>query len=198
MADVSTNLKKDWGLTQEAFNKLLTSLDDDRELAAEKYEVLRTKLSRFFQWRDCPSPEDHTDDVLNIVARKISEGETIESVSSYSYGVARMLCKEIRKKQEAEHRAFTNIPITVQTNQSDDEKDSLHECLDKCLGKLPDESRELILGYYQGDKREKIDQRQIMAAKYNITLNALRINACRIRDKLEICIEECLKTRRAK
>ncbi|HEX8138184.1 MAG TPA: hypothetical protein VF544_11385 [Pyrinomonadaceae bacterium] len=197
MADVSTNLKKDWALTQAAFDKLLTSLDDDRELAAEKYEVLRSKLSRFFQWRDCPSPEDHTDDVLNIVARKISEGETIENVSSYAYGVARMLCKEIRKKQEAEQRAFTNIPITVQINQSDDEKDSLHECLDKCIGKLPDESRELIIGYYQGDKREKIDQRQVLAAKYNITLNALRINACRIRDKLEICIDECLKTVRA-
>jgi len=194
MADVSTNLKKNWGLTQEAFDKLLASLDYDRELAAEKYEVIRCKLSRFFQWRDCPSPDDHADDVLNIVARKIYEGETIENVSSYSYGVARLVYKEIKKKQEAEQRAFSNMPSFVQLNQNEDELNILYDCLEKCLGNLPAESRELILDYYQGDKRGKINQRQTIAARYNITLNALRINACRIRDKLENCMDKCLET----
>lgn len=194
MVDVSTSLKKDWVLTQDAFDKLLAGLDSDRDRAAEKYEVLHCKLSRFFQWRNCPSPDDHTDEVLNIVARKIYEGEAIENISNYSYGVARMLYKEIKKKQEAERTAFANIPTSVQANQSDDEANMLYECLEKCLESLPGESRELILGYYQGDKRAKIDQRQIIATRYNITLNALRINACRIRDKLEVCIDKCLKT----
>lgn len=170
----------------------IISVDDDRELAAEKYEVLRCKLSRFFQWRDCPSPDEHVDDVLNIVARKIDEGETIENISSYSYGAARLLCKEIKKKQEVEQRAFAKISTTVQLDQSDDEMSVIYDCLEQCLGKLPDESRELILGYYQGSKREKIDQRQTIAARHNMTLNALRINACRIRDKLELCFDKCL------
>ena len=43
--------KKDWELTQEAFDQLLNLLDHDRELAAEKYERLRRRLLRVFEWR---------------------------------------------------------------------------------------------------------------------------------------------------
>ena len=42
--DAQPKAKKKWELTREAFDKLLVSLDADREVAAERYEVVRQKL----------------------------------------------------------------------------------------------------------------------------------------------------------
>jgi len=36
--------KKDWAVTREAFDLLLTRLDSDREQAARKYEQIRKSL----------------------------------------------------------------------------------------------------------------------------------------------------------
>ena len=48
---------KRWQLSQEGFERLLSRLDAaDRVVAAEKYQGLRQKLQRFFEWRgadDC-------------------------------------------------------------------------------------------------------------------------------------------------
>jgi DNA-directed RNA polymerase specialized sigma24 family protein len=193
MADVTPKFKKDWVLTREAFDTLLARMDSDRGLAAEKYEVLRCTLIRMFEWRNCPLPDVHADDVLNIVARRIQEGEVIEDVMSYACGVARMLCLEVKKKRGRELGASPDLRQSMLLSEEDDETKLLHECLEKCLGKLPDESREMILSYYQGAKQEKIDHRRVIAKKFNITLNVLRIKTCRVRAKLENCINDCLK-----
>jgi len=37
-------MKKEWVLTQEAFDRLLGWLDPDRESAGEKYEAIRLRL----------------------------------------------------------------------------------------------------------------------------------------------------------
>ena len=49
-----------------------------------------------------------------------------------------------------------------------------------------------ITGYYQGDGATKIKQRKELAARWGLQLNALRIRACRVRAKLEACMERCL------
>src|SRR5437762_653948 len=41
--------KKDWTLTKEAFERLLDSLDANRERAGEKYENVRRKLIECFE-----------------------------------------------------------------------------------------------------------------------------------------------------
>ena len=94
--DAQPKAKKKWELTREAFDKLLVSLDDDRELAAERYEVVRQKLTTFFEHRGCLNAEEHTDDTLNRVARRLDEGATIYAgkPESYFYAVARNVLKE--------------------------------------------------------------------------------------------------------
>ena len=46
-----TGFKKDWVMTASAFNRMLEQLDPDPEHAGERYEFIRQKLMKFFQWR---------------------------------------------------------------------------------------------------------------------------------------------------
>ena len=58
---------------------------------------------------------------------------------------------------------------------------------------LPAENREMIVEYYQEEKRAKIDKRKVLAEQFGVPLNALRIRAHRIRAKLEDCVHECVE-----
>ena len=64
-------------------------------------------------------------------------------------------------------------------------------CLEKCVGELDETNRDLIVKYYYGAERVKIDNRRVLAGKLGVSSNALTIRACRIRDKLEICVRKC-------
>ena len=54
----------------------------------------------------------------------------------------------------------------------------------------------MITGYYQGERRTKIENRQRLAQWLQLSENALRIRTLRIRDELETCIQECMKKNR--
>ncbi len=98
-----------WTLTQEAFDKLLIALGGNRESGSEKYLEIRNHLTRFFEWRGCPFPEDHADETFNRIARKVAEGEEILNPSGYAMGVARLLLLEIIKGRQKEQSALTEI-----------------------------------------------------------------------------------------
>src|SRR5438309_6302132 len=102
----SATRKKDWTLTKEAFERLLSSLDARRDRAGEKYENVRRKLIEFFEARGSHSPADHADETINRVARRLDEGESIQDLSAYFYGVARLLFKETLRRHDKE-------PITL-------------------------------------------------------------------------------------
>ena len=83
-------------LTREAFDKLLESLDSDRQAAAEKYERIRQRLANFFEYRGCASPDDYADITINCAAKKIDEGSQIYSGDPLSFfiGIARNILRE--------------------------------------------------------------------------------------------------------
>ena len=89
-----------WSLTPEGFAKFLTCLDSDLERAGEAYEKIRAKLISFFEWRGFQFPEEHADEAINRVIRKIDEGDEIRDPSTYVYGVARMLILELVKERD--------------------------------------------------------------------------------------------------
>src|SRR5215510_12590312 len=101
--------RRRWVLTQDAFDKLLTSLDEDRDTAGEKYLEIRNNLIRFFEWRGSPFPEDHADETINRIAKKISEGEEIRNPASYYIGVARMLLLEINRERGRQQQALSEL-----------------------------------------------------------------------------------------
>src|SRR6266699_3423747 len=179
-----------WALTQEAFDRLLASMGGDRESAGEQYLETRSKLVRFFEWRGCPFPEDHADETINRVARRILEGEDVRDVPKYLFGVARLLFLEIQKARARELNALNNLPDAEPSSHDSDE--TRLDCLRQCLGGISDDQRDLIIGYYQGEKSNKINNRQILAERLRIPIGTLRMRALRLREQLEICVEKCL------
>ena len=182
-----------WSLTATAFDKLLSCLDTDREKSGEKYLLLRRNLVRFFEGRGLSEADEAADEVCNRLARKLDADERIENINQYAYGVARMLALEFYKKQTRQQKALSELPKNEIFPTETDETESWLECLHSCLNDLPAESRELILTYYRGDGRKKIENRQKLAEKLGIPQNALRNRAVRLRDKLKILIVKNLK-----
>jgi RNA polymerase sigma factor (sigma-70 family) len=185
-----------WVLTEEAFSKLLESLDPDREQAGEKYEDLRRTLVRFFEWRGTPAPEEHVDETLNRVARRLDEGQVISNFGGYCYGVARLVFMESLKGREKEIIPLEDadpagLVAAEDTSDAAAEEEKRLECLEECLRKLPNESRELIMEYYRDEKRDKIDRRKALAERLGIPRLALGNRAQRLRDKLAQCVKSC-------
>ena len=175
---------------------MLASLDSDVGTAGEKYLLLRRNLVRYFEGRACPFAEDHADEVINRVAKRLGEAEEIRDINGYSYGIARLLLLEIYKEREREERALRELPTLhlVDSHQSEvDQSESRLECLSHCLEKLPTDSKQLIVGYYQGDKQSRIENRKQIGKALGIPNQALRSRAVRLRERLETCLSNCLK-----
>jgi RNA polymerase sigma factor (sigma-70 family) len=192
----SVTARQKWTLTREALAALLASLDVDSDIAAEKYLLLRRNLVRFFEGRGCRFAEDHADEAINRVTRRICEGEEVRDLNGYCYGVARLLLLEVYKESQREVKALAEL--TPHRGSDDDETDNEErahrlECLSRCLMKLSADSRELILQYYQGERRARIDNRKRMCETLGIPNQALRSRAVRLRDKLENCVLDCTR-----
>ena len=185
--------RQKWALTQEAFDKLLIALGGgDRESGSEKYLEIRSNLTRFFEWRGCSFPEDHADETINRIAKRVAEGEEILNPSGYAMGVARLLLLEILKSRQREQSALTEMgQASEPVFDSDDGEDRLN-CLRDCLQTLSADNRELILQYYQGEKSEKIQNRKKLIDRLGIPVNTLRMRALRLRDRLQGCVEQCM------
>lgn len=182
---------KQWTLSKSSFDQFLALLDADRSRAARKYEDLRTRLIKFFEWRACQFPETLADETLDRIARKIETGEQIKEYLYYAFAVARLVYLESAKKQAKQQQAVV-IKMPLPDNGADEENPQLN-CLEACLRELSDTNRKMILHYYCEDKQAKIDYRKKLAESLEISVNALRIKALRIRAKLEECVLKCLK-----
>jgi DNA-directed RNA polymerase specialized sigma24 family protein len=198
----------------ESFDRLLDWLDHDRDRAAEAYERIREKLTKFFDWRGAFEAEDLADRTIDRVSRKLSESAVREDsdATSFFYGVARNILKEHRTEGARRFSALRELSRagTEEAGRPEDEAEAdplnrdagpgdvsspalRFECLDRCLAELSSEDRSLILAYYQGDKREKIENRKGLAARLGIPMNALWIRTHRVRLKLEGCMGRCVR-----
>ncbi|MDX6559920.1 MAG: hypothetical protein QOF72_2969 [Blastocatellia bacterium] len=195
--------KKNWALTPHAFKGLLNWLDEGINSEGEKYLEMRRRLISYFDRKNCSAPDELTDETLNRVARRLEEeGEIVtEAAARYCYIVARFVFLEYlrERNEEIPLDAINALAATNQPAISEAENESLHRermlaCLDQCTEKLDPKHRELIVRYYYGERRIKIDNRLALAKQLGLTANALSIRACRIRDKLEVCVKECART----
>ena len=186
------NTRQKWTLTQDAFDKLLIAFGGDRESGSEKYLEIRGNLTRFFEWRGCPFPEDHADETMNRVAKKVDAGEEILNPAGYAMGVARLLLLEIVKGRQREQSALTEIGRESEAYEAEDDSEGRLTCLRNCLQTLSSENRDLILQYYQGEKSEKIQNRKKLMARLGVPVNTLRMRALRLRERLQGCVEECM------
>lgn len=123
--------------------------------------------------------------------RKLDEGEAISNIMAYIYAVASYVRKEAWKEQVRQAEAEVQHTAVVTEYRTRDES-TLQICLDRCLNKLPVETRILIRDYYSEDGSAKIRLRKQMAQRLGIRLNALRIRAHKIRISLEACVRDCV------
>ena len=192
MLDGSPIARRKWTLTQEAFDKLLIALGDNRDSGGEKYLEIRGNLTRFFEWRGCPFPEDHADETFNRMAKKVAEGEEIHNPQGYAMGIARLLLLEIVKGRQKEQTALAELGQASEIYEEQDDGENRLTCLRSCLEGLSSDNRELILQYYQGEKGEKIQNRKKLLERLGIPVNTLRMRALRLRERLQGCMEECM------
>ena len=188
--------RQKWSLTQEAFDGLLAALGPDRDAAADRYLEIRRNLVRLFEWRGCPTPDDYADETINRCARKICEGEEIRDVKTYSIGIARMVVREMSRDRDCKVRSLDAAPEPwVPPSEPDQDGEQRVECLRRCLGHLSPETRDFILQYYHGDKGDKIKTRKGLMERMRLTQSTLRMRALRVRERLQLCAQNCMGQR---
>jgi DNA-directed RNA polymerase specialized sigma24 family protein len=186
------------GVTPEEFEALLTQLDPDRDRAGERYETIRRKLVRIFEWRGCSTPEDLADETMNRVARRLAQGIELRANDPYGYfcGVAHLIHKEWLRRAAREQRGLAEGGALIPAVFDDEEpSDRRLDCLRQCLATLEPDQRALVLRYHQGATSQgetNIRNRQALASEVGLPMNALRIRVHRIRRKLESCVHAAL------
>jgi DNA-directed RNA polymerase specialized sigma24 family protein len=199
-------LNRDSSTTAGAFHRFLSWLDDGRESNGEKYLEMRRRLVAYFDRKQCPAPDDLADETLNRVARRLAEEGAITGTApaQYCYITAKFVFLEYLRSNTRSTISLAELPpervdsvlgVASSEGGAAENKEDLFRCLEECLAKLGSTDRELVLGYYRGEQRTKIESRRGLAATLRLTVNALSIRACRIRNKLELCVREC-STRR--
>ena len=180
------------GLSAGAFASLLTRLGPDAEQAGSAYEHLRRALVSFFLWRGAATPEECADETLDRLATRIDEGVEVEDVSRFARGIARLVLLEHWRRPDARGVPLEDLGPQPAPAPGAPDDDELPRCLHRCLDELAPGSRDLILEYYGGEGRNRIDRRKRMAQALGTSESALRNRAQRVRDQLETCITLCL------
>lgn len=183
-------MKKNREIKPEAFEKMLLWLDKDRETAGQKYEAIRLRLIKIFDYRQCTNSEELADIVFDRVLKKFDENAVTDGSNPYAYfcKVADYIFRENLRK-----------PVAVELSDdfaiAEEEKDfePHYECLKKCLKNLSSEKHRLIIGYYEEEKRAKINFRQKLAQSFGIPMQILHSRVFRIRTSLQQCVLKCVK-----
>jgi DNA-directed RNA polymerase specialized sigma24 family protein len=174
-------------VTQEKFASFLEWLSPDGERAGDEYERLRFRLCTYFSQRGSNFADELADETINRVILK-SSAEQIENKIAYCYGVAKNVYRESLRK-ERNHLDIADVTVAAKTPE---EPSFSRECLDKCLDKLSPEGRNLLLDYFAEAKQAKIELHRRLSESLKLTQTALRMQVMRTKQKLKICIQECM------
>jgi DNA-directed RNA polymerase specialized sigma24 family protein len=192
-------------LTPGAFRRLLEWLDNGVESHGDTYIEMRQRLVAYFDRRNRLSPDELADETLNRVAIRLEESGviTVTPPARYCYIVAKFVFLEDLRKSEHTNVSLdqvsgsradavaARVATPAQPEPAVDSQERRLQCLERCLQQLPPEHQQLILDYYREARRAKIESRREIAARLGVTMNALSIRACRIRNKLEACVQAC-------
>jgi DNA-directed RNA polymerase specialized sigma24 family protein len=174
-------------LSQEDFDRLLTWLDQDRELAGLVYEQIRRRLTTIFAARNCSVPEELADETIDRVARRVADigPDYTGDKARYFFGVANNVHHEYLKRPalpEPQEELFNELS----------DKELTHNCLEQCLGKLSGDGKAMIIRYYSEEKQAKIELHKRMVDEFGVSINTIRLRILRLKEKLQVCLERCL------
>ena len=190
-------LKKNWSLTTDSFHRLLHWLDEGGDSGGEAYLAMRQRLLNYFDRKNCLTPDNLADETMNRVARRLEEGGLVAEIpAKFCYSTARFVFLEELRTQSREREFCGTVRAEGRAGQENTKEQEAQQrrlaCLEKCMAEVEPAQRELVLRYYHGTQRAKIENRRAQAAELGLTPNALAIRACRIREQLEQRVRQCL------
>jgi DNA-directed RNA polymerase specialized sigma24 family protein len=198
----------DSGLNKEKFDRMLAWLHADQNEAVKQYVKISFKLFKYFERRlyldqfPCLDAEELADKTIDRVCLKMPhladnyEGEPVK----YFYGVAKYVYQEYTKDPDRGKKPLPDPPPFPPDPVDDPEqiqKELRHRCLEECMKHFSAEECDLLLRYFQDDKKAKIDHRKELAEKLKISLNTLRVRIYRLKETLEEYIFDCMKKAQA-
>jgi len=178
---------------QDRFNLFLSWLSSDRDEAGRKYEDMRRRLIFMLECRGCNRAAEIADVALDRFMKRLPEiRDTYQGdPMAYLCVIARNVQLEyMRKPEQPLPDNIDKIPID--DDPTDEHEDLMHECLEKCLKEFDLPNRKLLLAYYEEEKQAKINFRKTLAKSMGIAGNALRLRVHRLRNTLELCMNNCL------
>jgi DNA-directed RNA polymerase specialized sigma24 family protein len=159
-------------------DQFLRLLDPDPGRAREKYEQLFRRLVRFFEWRQCESPEDLAQDTIVRVLEKAARGEltiNTDDVTPLFYGFAKNLLRESRRVSS---RARTEeLGENLSHGAADARQMEARIFLHQCLRGLASTERRLLVTYILGDRTK-------LRRKLMLSEGALRVAAHRVKARV--------------
>lgn len=203
MSDTDTAVHKR-DSARERFETFLRRLDLDRDRAAEKYEDLRRRLTKFFEWNSCFPAEDLVDETLDRVVEKLPDVAVLD-VAGFAWGIAKHVRQEANKQSErvvqlSNLPAGTDLPsrdISPERSVQEELEDQRRaQCLRLCLHRFSNHERKLFLKYHNVEG-EHTEYRQRLAAGLGLTIGALRVRINRLRERLENCLHSCMAAHKA-
>ncbi|MDQ2745922.1 MAG: hypothetical protein M3T96_01515 [Acidobacteriota bacterium] len=173
-------------LTAESLNRLLVKLSDDEREAAVAYTNLRASLIRFFELKGDSEPETAADETLDRTALKVTADAPVDNVKNYSFGVARLIFLERRRRSQREKNAAEDFYDGVQTATVEtDEVNFFRECFQS----LPVADREFMQSYFTDVPYQELTElRRRLTDEAGISLNQVRVKISRLRKRLENCV----------
>jgi DNA-directed RNA polymerase specialized sigma24 family protein len=180
-------------LDATAFETLLAHFDSDRAKAGEKYEILRLKLVKFFEWNKCHQAEELADEVFNRLAARMSSID-VRDPGQFALGIARNVRREADKRA-ARQVVLSEDSMTRSTDVEESfierfERHRLKKCFQTCWGSLSSKEREL-LGDFFNPTGDLAQHRLKLAAANDVSIGTLRTRVCRLRARLERCVANC-------
>ena len=165
-----------------AFERFLYWLGPDPETAGRKYELIRSRLIMMFRARRCVFAEDLADATFERVVRKLTAltTELTGDPARYFYGVAKKIYQEYQRTTYP-----SRVECSLPTDTGDPDLENMLKRLDEALSTIPNPDRELILRYYTGNGRNKINQRRALAQQFGLEPSALRVRVFRIKREIK-------------
>jgi DNA-directed RNA polymerase specialized sigma24 family protein len=176
-------------LQVEIFHALLQALDADPEKAGQEYRRLHQRLVRFFSLHPVTDPYNLADEAMDRLGRRIATSAAgVDSPGAFLFGIARHVLQEDGRHRLREGEIASEWTAELGRPAPPDEE--LIEQVERCLGKMKKEQRELLLAYYRATGRAKIEHHRELAAGLGLTLNALRNRLMRARRELDNCVRQ--------
>ena len=182
--------------TKTAFARLLRWLDDGEDSHGVRYLQMRHRLVAYFERRGRTSADSLVDETFNRISRTLEASGCIavRPPARYCFIVARyVFLEDVRRERRS-------VPFDDGRGDLEPGADALEmfartmereerlATLERCLARLTPQQRDLVIEYYRGAKRQRIERRRELAEQMGISMNALGIRMSRLRSRLQACM----------